>query len=143
MWIMTPYGFFSVVCAHDRDPETPGPDYNRMVIRARNRDHLESLKKTMSMRLPRINCNEGTDYPFRITMDRDLALAVITQMAGDVDYTNFKDEAKRVSPLDKPFHAFLMEIWKIGHSMSPKNVRGALSRHPWRGRWHRKEDLSN
>lgn len=143
MWIMTPYGFFSVVCAKDSSDllEADLPRDDKMVIRARDRAHLENLKKAIPGRLPRINSHAGTDYPFRITADRDVVLAVVARMAEDIDYTNFKNEAHRVSPKDKPFHKFLMEIWNLGHSMSPRNVRGVTSRHPWKARWKGDGDL--
>lgn len=121
MWIMTPYGFFSVVCAHGYNahntyPAPPHPEL--MMIRGRNRNHLEALKKRFSG-LPEIDENSGTDYPFRITAPRADVLRVVATMAEDVDYTNFKSEAHKVSPNDKSFHTFLMSIWHLGLKLTP------------------------
>ena len=121
MWIMTPYGFFSVVCAHGDNahnayPAPPHPEL--MMIRARNRNHLEALKKRFAG-LPEIDENSGTDYLCRITAPRAEVLRVVATMADDVDYTNFKSEAHKVSPNDKQFHTFLMSIWHLGLKLTP------------------------
>lgn len=116
MWIMTPYGFFSVVCAHGDNPQNaypPPPNPELMMIRARNRNHLEALKKRFEG-LPEIDEKSGTDYPCRITAPRVDVLRTVTTMAENVDYTNFKNEAHKVSPNGKPFHTFLMNIWYLG-----------------------------
>ena len=120
MWIMAPYGFFSVVCAHATGPNASygeaHPDL--MQIRARNRKHLESLKNRFAG-LPEIDKKSGTDYPCRIIAPRADVLRVVATMAEEVDYTNFKNEAHKVSPNDKPFHNFLMSIWHLGLKLVP------------------------
>ena len=116
MWIMTPYGFFSIVRARDYSapsayPPPPHPDL--MMIRAQNRNHLEALKNHFAG-LPEIDEKSGTDYPCRITAPRVDILRVVARMADAVDYTNFKEEARNVSPNDKAFQTFLMSIWRLG-----------------------------
>ena len=120
MWIMTPYGFFSVVCAHATGPTASYGEAHPelMMIRSRNRNHLVALKSRFSG-LPDIDEKSGTDYPCRITAPRADVLRVMASMAEDVDYTNFKNEAHKVSPNDKPFHTFLMSIWRRGLNLTP------------------------
>lgn len=118
---MTLYGFFSVVCAHGDNPHNayPAPPHPElMMIRARNRNHLEALKKRFAG-LPEIDEKSGTDYPCRITAPRTDVLRVVAAMADGVDYTNFKNEAHKVNPNDKPFHTFLMSIWHLGLKLTP------------------------
>jgi hypothetical protein len=44
MWIFTRYGFFSAVCAREGDGAHGRPiDPDRIMVRARLRDHLERL----------------------------------------------------------------------------------------------------
>jgi hypothetical protein len=46
MWLFTKHGFFSVVCASQRNGNHGQPiDTTRLVVRARVRQHLEALKK--------------------------------------------------------------------------------------------------
>jgi len=124
MWIMTPYGFFSIVCAHGDNQHhayPPPPDPERMMIRARNREHLEALTKQFAG-LPEIDEASGTDYPCRITAPRADVLRVVATMADDVDYVNFKDEAHKISPNDALFHAFLLNIWRLGLKLSHRRA---------------------
>lgn len=120
MWIMTPYGFFSVVCAHATGPNAAYGEANPdlMQIRARNHNHLEALKSRFTG-LPEIDENSGTDYPCRIIAPRDDVLRVVATMAEYVDYTNFKNEAHKATPKDRPFHNFLMSVWEIGLRLTP------------------------
>ena len=70
MWIMTKYGFFSIVRARsnrvsDRIQVRPHP--NLMMIRARNRDHLEALRAAFTLSGD-IVATKNTDYPYRVDL---------------------------------------------------------------------------
>lgn len=46
MWLFTKYGFYSAVCARQGDGKLGQPvDPNRIMVRARVRRHLETLKE--------------------------------------------------------------------------------------------------
>jgi hypothetical protein len=46
MWLFTKYGFYSAVCARQGDGSHGQPvDPNRIMVRARMRQHLEALKE--------------------------------------------------------------------------------------------------
>ena len=112
MWIMTPYGFFSIVQVSPTDP-------NLLQIRARDRAHLVALRKAAMVKLPGITTTGGTDYPYRIKTTRELVGQIMIDLVIDIDYLNFKEEAHRVSPKDRPFHNFLMRVWSLGREMMP------------------------
>ena len=49
MWLFTKHGFYSAVCARQGDGSHGQPvDPDRIMVRARVRDHLEALKERFS-----------------------------------------------------------------------------------------------
>ncbi|MDA3799756.1 MAG: hypothetical protein PF692_11825 [Kiritimatiellae bacterium] len=110
--MMTKYGFFSVVCAHDDDGK---PHKSLMMIRSRKRSHLEKLKEFYE--LPEIIENTGTDYRYRIIADRDVTLAMMGKLAEDIDYSNFKNAAHKNCHDDWDYGDFLMSVWSEGLAM--------------------------
>ena len=80
MWVLTPRGFFSVV--QDRD------DSNRLLVRARVRADLQRLSDV----LPGIEPigGQGTDYPWRVWVDRRDWSRALEQMCDEINYGNFK-----------------------------------------------------
>ena len=67
MWIFTRHGFFSAVCARQGDGKHGQPvDPDRIMVRARVRGHLESLKKRFANPLGECEIQKsiGTDYAY-------------------------------------------------------------------------------
>jgi hypothetical protein len=84
MWLMTKFGFFSVV----EKPEDK--KIGAATIRARVRSDLEGLREYLPQ-MGEIQANVGTDYPFRArALKSELAVA-LSKIALDIDYNNFKD----------------------------------------------------
>lgn len=129
MWIMTPFGFFSIVCAQDTKG---GPHPTDMLVRARRLEHINAIQKYYN--LPAIQKDGGTDYPYRITVPMHIVQDMIAKEVRDIHYTNFKDEAHRVGAKDKPYHQFLHSVWELGCRLG---AMGAPRRggHPWRNTW--------
>ena len=88
MWILTPFGFFSVV------QKTFEP-HGLLTIRARSRGDLENLRdQYLGNKMSQILEDLRADYQFRATViNKDWAEAV-GQMTMDIDYDNFKNEVK-------------------------------------------------
>ena len=129
MWIMTKYGFFSIVRARsnrvsDRIQVRPHP--NLMMIRARNRDHLEALRAAFTLSGD-IVATKNTDYPYRVIVSREVVGQIMIDLTLDVVYTNFKDEVHRARPDDEPFHAFLTSVWHLGLHLTPGHRQPATS----------------
>ena len=85
MWILTPFGFFSVV-------QKKGDD--TLSVRARVRVDLQNLIEQYLPQNAPIHEGGYSDYPYRIFVshaDWSKALASITR---DIDYPNFKRKVK-------------------------------------------------
>lgn len=106
MWVFTPEGFFSVV--KDRLDET------RVIVRARHRPHLENLKRSMNF-TTKITTLKGADYPFRMRMNRHAWASVVSMMAQEIHYTNFKDcaaQQEKSHNVDGRYVDLLHDIWR-------------------------------
>lgn len=114
MWMMTKYGFFSIVCAHD---EKGRPHKNLMMIRARKKEHLERIQK-FDTKFAHITETGHTDYPYRIIADRDAVVLLVARLMDEVDYSNFKNAAKAEAE-DPAYNIFLHTVWAAGTRMEP------------------------
>lgn len=121
MWLMTRYGFYSIVCARD---DTGAPHKELMMIRARKREHLERLKD-FGDAFGEIKETEYTDYPYRIIAGRDVVVQLAARLMGEVDYSNFKKVAAgpKGTPGDKEYHRFLQFVWATGLHMEPRGSK--------------------
>jgi hypothetical protein len=86
MWLMTPFGFFSIVCK-------PGDmERGTLTIRARVKSDLEALRQHYLPSLDAIVDGGGTDYQYRATAPRDAVAEAIGKAVRQIDYSNFKNE---------------------------------------------------
>jgi hypothetical protein len=82
MWIATKHGFYSAVAK--------GGEAN-VCVRARVKQDLENLRQFH--RLPfEIIENAGTDYPYRANFSKYAWANILSSLAEDIDYSNFKNE---------------------------------------------------
>jgi len=97
MWIYTTHGFFSVVAEPIDWGQTEKGTYpeRNLVVRSRSLQHLKNLRNQFikNEELFPIEEGTGTDYPFRIRMTREDWVDLSADLARDIDYTNFKNEA--------------------------------------------------
>jgi hypothetical protein len=87
MWILTPFGFYSVVRRHEDD------DF--LTVRARAAGDLDALRERYLPGLAETIVGGGTDYPYRATVSPDAFAAALAKIGGDIDYSNFKDEVAK------------------------------------------------
>jgi len=107
MWIMTTFGFFSVV----EKEEDRGTKF--VTVRARVRRDLESLLK----RSPFFNAKSIVasrpggvdDYRFRARVDRNELASVIFEALVEIDYENFKSSV--LSKQGKERAAIYNNVW--------------------------------
>lgn len=111
MWLMTKYGFYSIVCKDGR--------YH---IRARDKGHLEELQK--HWHLGEILHNAGTDYQYRCVVQRDMAMQVIAWLGEQIDYDNFKGAVARKWGFKSVYHAFLETVWVGGRDLCRRVMQG-------------------
>jgi len=116
MWIFTKYGFYSAVCARQGDGGHDQPvDPNRIMVRARVSKHLDALKVRFSDLL--VDCEimefPGTDYAFRIFVDKPVWSQVLVGLNEDMEYDNFKSGGARFQGRSGADHEHtLHEVWR-------------------------------
>ena len=115
MWIFTRYGFVSVACAKKQDGSI---DEDTVMVRARARKHLVNLQERFSdtaFGKAEILTGAGTDYKFRVIVPKAEWASIVSQLAMEQTWSNFKSEAARFSHMKTSglyIHA-LHEIWAI------------------------------
>lgn len=120
MWIFTKYGFFSVVSAREGDGRHANPvDPDRVMVRARMRGHLESLKAAFPDELGEVAIHESlqTDYRYRLIVDKAAWVQVMASLAMNLDYDNFKNEASTIQGPGSPYVEALHDVWEIGYRL--------------------------
>jgi hypothetical protein len=105
MWLFTTDGFFSTVLADN------GED---VVTRARDRESLVLLCKTLSIPAGTILFTPESDYAYRILLTRHQWSQYLHWMLVRMDYRNFKDAALAKRPTDRRWRAFLHDVWYFG-----------------------------
>lgn len=121
MWVFTRYGFLSAVCARQGDGKHGQPvDPDRIMVRARDRQHLEAFKKRFPALLGRCDIQEfsGTDYAFRIFVGKPAWSQVLSGLAEETDYDNFKSEvARHQGRAGATYERSLHEVWSVMHRL--------------------------
>ena len=115
MWLFTKYGFYSAVCARKGTGKHGAPvDPDRIMVRARVRSHLDALKRRFDEELGTCEVKEfaGTDYAFRIFVDKATWARVVADLVGEMDYDNFKSEVGRHSN-DGAYEHALHKVWDV------------------------------
>jgi 8-oxo-dGTP pyrophosphatase MutT (NUDIX family) len=105
MWLITNFGFFSIV----RKPEDVAS--KTLTVRGRVRADLELLRTRYLPNLGPISADAGTDYKYRATAPKADVAKALRHAAEDIDYSNFKDS---VSQTQGPKRAHLYHgLWDI------------------------------
>jgi len=86
MWLITPLGFFSIVCKPDDEEK------GTLTVRSRVKSDLEALRKNFLPSLEAIAEGAGTDYRYRAKALREDIGKALAQMVQQLDYENFKNE---------------------------------------------------
>ncbi len=117
MWLFTKHGFYSAVCARQGDGSHGQPvDPRRIMVRARVRRHLEALKEKFLDLLGGCEIKEftGTDYAFRIFVEKPVWSQVVAGLTEEVDYDNFKSEVARFQGRDgAAYERALHKVWSV------------------------------
>lgn len=121
MWIFTKHGFFSAVCARQGNGKHGQPiDPTRIMVRSRVRGHLDALKKRFSELLGQCEIQEfaGTDYAYRIFVDKPVWSQVVAGLAEETDYDNFKSEVGRhLGHAGAAYEHSLHQVWSVMHRL--------------------------
>jgi hypothetical protein len=116
MWLFTKHGFISAVQFRTGSGKSVG---GAMLVRARRRDHLEDvLRETFQFGwIDKIESTPKADYAYRVTVPKKVFADIVSALAADIDYPNFKDECHYNLPHDEPYLGMLMNVWSEGVKM--------------------------
>ncbi len=121
MWIFTKHGFFSAVCARQGNGKHDQPiDPDRMMVRGRVRSHLVALKARFPELLAACEIQDtgGTDYAHRLFMDKTIWVQVLSGLADETDYDNFKSKvAEHQGRKGAAYEESLHEVWSVMHRL--------------------------
>ena len=109
MWLVTLKGFFSVVTDNQRE--------GRMLIRARCKADIDNLfdsYRTSFQSIEKPTSDETRDYRWRMSISKPDWIALAARLAGEIDYTNFKNEVHARPDQRNKDRAYL-EIWGVMH----------------------------
>ena len=94
MWVFTNHGFYSIVRILDTNPE-------KFWIRSRRREHLNTFFSE-----ERILESYGSDYQYRVEINKEELSEIFSYLPEEIDYSNFKDSIK-----DKHLHHAAKLVW--------------------------------
>ena len=121
MWLFTKHGFFSVVCARQGDGRRGRPvDTTRLMERASVRGHLEALKNRWPGDLGQceIQTFAGTDYAFRMFVDKAVWSRVLAGLVLDTGYDNFKSAvARHQGDAGSSYEHALHDVWSVMYGL--------------------------
>jgi len=86
MWLITPFGFFSVV---QKPHDAAGKN---LTLRARVAGDLAALRDTYLPELGKVSSSSHNDYRYRATAPKKAVQRAMAEMVGDIHYDNFKSE---------------------------------------------------
>ena len=88
MWLMTTFGFFSII--QER------PDDTLLTIRGSARGELEALRDRYLPSLGGIEEDPETDHKFRACASREDVAQALSRIAIDIDYASFTEKRKEL-----------------------------------------------
>lgn len=129
-WHFTKYGFFSSVCAREKDGAGPVDPTVRMV-RARSKKHLENLRARFPAEMGSavVLESETADYPARVLLPTATWVGMVTAMELEVDYDNFKSAVEKAKLVEPGFLSGLHRVWSVMRSFQDELSReGVLAK---------------
>jgi len=112
MWLMTPFGFFSIV--QKPDDKKAGT----LTIRARVYQDLEALREKFLPNMGEVIANAGSDYRYRAKAPRAEVGLALANIAVGIGYENFKDEV--AARQGKPRAHFYGKVWEVLYQLPDK-----------------------
>ncbi len=114
------HGFFSAVCTRQGDGRKLQPiDATRIIVRARVRQHLVNLAERFPKELKDCEILDSlrTDYAYRLFVSKADWSEVVTQLAEEIDYDNFKSAVGRSQgSAGAKYLDALHEVWEVNAS---------------------------
>jgi hypothetical protein len=109
LWIITNFGFFSVV-------EKPRDEVDgTLTIRGRVRSDLDELKAKYLPAMGPILEHQGTDYRYRASVARNELAVAMAKIVSDIDYSNFKTSVATAQGKDRA--RTYGDVWSVLHNL--------------------------
>ncbi|HEY7210512.1 MAG TPA: hypothetical protein VH477_09595 [Bryobacteraceae bacterium] len=107
MWLFTRYGFFSIV--------SDWTEAGRLLIRARRKKHLQALQTRFpELSSLEISRTDDRDYRYRFVIAKDRWVPILSELAREQTWTNFKDEVGRFQQKDgSDYTHVLNQVWNL------------------------------
>ena len=100
MWIFSETGFISAVRKNDN------PDV--ITVRSRDRESLEPLASQAGVEIAK---SPYGDYPYRAFIKPEVFQTWVSEVAGSLDYDNFKSHVAHTRGYDYAHH--LSNVWSV------------------------------
>lgn len=109
MWLLTNFGFFSVVQKPDDGPA------GTLTVRSRVKSDLEALREKYLPSMGPIVAHAGTDYEYRAKASREALAVAMLQIALDLDYSNFKNSVAMTQGHKRAdiYHKLWEDLWAL------------------------------
>lgn len=114
MWLVTSFGFFSIVQKKDQ---------THLTVRARVAADLDELRQRYLPDLSETIAGQGTDYPFRATVSHAGFAAALSRMGEDIHYSNFKQLLYQEQGEERG--QLFSEVWSVLHRLESHNQPAA------------------
>jgi hypothetical protein len=110
MWIFSVLGFYSIACGRKGDGSL---DPDTVMVRARRKQHLENIRKRFpAVSKSKIICTSNCDYRYRIVIPKSTWIGILSELAEEQTWSNFKDEvSRRQPPGDSAYVRALHDVW--------------------------------
>jgi hypothetical protein len=123
MWIFTRYGFVSVACASKKNGKI---DEETVMVRARSRQHLVNLQERFpdtELGKAEILSAAGTDYEYRVILPKAKWVSILSELAMEQTWSNFKNESSRFASEKRMTHSYVDVLHEIWHVMQRFGAR--------------------
>jgi hypothetical protein len=122
MWIFTRYGFYSVACAQSPNGSV---DSETMMVRARRLAHLQNLQQRFAtLANTEILTLRTRDYRYRLIVQKAVWISIISELAKEQEWSNFKNEAARYQGASgKDYVEALHEVWAVMNGLQKSERR--------------------
>jgi hypothetical protein len=119
MWLFTRYGFYSIACASRPDGSL---DPQTMMVRARSKAHLGSLQERFpALSNAQVLALRDRDYGYRIVVPKEVWADVLTELAEEQEWSNFKNETARFQgATGRDYVHALHEVWSVMYKLQNK-----------------------
>jgi hypothetical protein len=113
MWLISRYGFFSIVEKHG------DKDKGRLTIRSRAAKDLDNLRNTLLPSLSATQQSDDTDYRYRAHADKTAVAQAFAQAAMEIDYSNFKNTVALEQGYERA-HLY-GDVWSVLYDLQRSN----------------------